>query len=216
VDVAVRPARRVTPHDAFEDRLRAGQPQPDVQAAEAHVEQRRGVDDREAREARGIAQRGVQAQQPAERVARRGAAGDPERLLQLADEGAERRGRQPPVHGRDRAAAAAGQVGHDEAIAVAEALEQVAPRVARGHQAVDQQQRGRVRRAVGDDVRRDRAERRGRHDDGLGLCLEVAVRQPRALGEILEAPLMEGAVHPDELPDRPRCARAIRRRPVRR
>jgi len=129
-----------------------------------------------AREARGVVERGPHAEIATERVSGGLTASDAQRVLQLADEGRQRGGRIPAPCDRNGAAARAGQVRHDEAKAVAEALELIAPRVTRGHQAVDQQQRRGIARAVAGDVRSDVAERLGPDHDGGALRVGVAMR----------------------------------------
>jgi len=129
VDVLVRPAPRGAADDVLERRRGAGHLERSVQRHEPRLGDRRRMDHGQAREARGVVERGPHAEIATERVSGGLTAGDAQRVLQLADEGRQRGGRIPAPCDRNGAAARAGQVGHDEAKAVAEALELIAPRV---------------------------------------------------------------------------------------
>jgi hypothetical protein len=136
-----------------------------------------------------IAQGQAHAQVAAHGVADHRSAADAEHALQLAEPGGERLGVVGPVE-RAGGRAGAREIRHVQGEAAAERLEHVAPRVARGHEAVDEQER----RARAEDahVGGGAAELGCGDLDGARHALVVAVGAERQLGQIAEASLAEG------------------------
>lgn len=140
------------------------------------------MDDDETVEAVWLLKRSLHAEVATERVADGAAALDPELCLEVAEKARQRRGRVAMLRSGLRVPAA-GQVGGVDAEARAQRLEQVAPRVARSHQPVDQEQRRGRLRPEGHDPGAQRPECRRLDQHILGTGLPVGMGQSRALRE---------------------------------
>src|SRR5262249_9450737 len=88
---------------------------------------------------------------------------------------------------------AAREIGDDEAKAPAEELEDVTPRVARGHQAVNEEER--LTRAVLSVVNANLSEGRRVHVERSRARLEVAVGAPRRVRQLVEGESLKGLRH---------------------